>query len=430
MSISIAGNDWGLLMGLYNLLTTSASGMNAQSALLNTVSDNIANVSTVGYKEATAEFSSLVLNSGLTGDYQSGSVLVHPEVEIDGQGSLESGTSTSNLAIKGNGFFIVEGPGNTPVLTRAGAFTVSNSGELVNAAGYTLLGYAAGTSGVANGYSGLLPVNVSSTGLQATPTTSGQLYVNLPEAATAVGAANLPSMNSATATYTEKTSLTAYDNLGGQVTLDVYLTKSAAANTWEVAVYNAAGAPTTGTFPYSAGSLLGSGTLSFNSTTGALTGGSPISFTIPNGSTVSLDMSQTTQLTAAYQLDRATTNGNAPSAVKDYTIGTDGTVSITYTNGSSKALYTIPLATVASPNNMTVISGNAYVPNQASGTAQIGTAGTGAYGLIASSQLEGSTVDLASELTTMIAAQNNYEANSKVFNTGSQLFQVLVNLGK
>ena len=139
-------------MGLYSLLTTSASGMSAQSALLNAISDNIANVSTTGYKEASTEFSSLVLSSGLDSDYQSGSVIVDPRIAIDGQGALNSTTSTTDLAIQGNGFFIVQGPNNQPVLTRAGSFVKDSTGNLVNAAGYTLLGYPTGTSGVANGF--------------------------------------------------------------------------------------------------------------------------------------------------------------------------------------------------------------------------------------------------------------------------------------
>jgi flagellar hook protein FlgE len=110
-------------------------------------------------------------------------------------------------------------------------------------------------------------------------------------------------------------------------------------------------------------------------------------------------------------------------------IGTDGTLSAVYQNGSVVPAYNIPLATVASPDKMTVISGNAFQPGLVSGAAQIGTAGTAGLGAIKSSALEASTVDLASELTTMIAAQNNYQANSKVFNTGSTLLQVLINLG-
>ncbi len=421
-------------MGLYSLLTTSASGMSAQSAWLNAISDNIANVSTIGYKQASTEFSSLVVATGLTKDYQSGSVVVNPHLGVDGQGALNSTTSTTDLAIQGSGFFIVQGPNNQPVLTRAGSFTKDSTGTLVNAADYKLLGYQTGKSGIANGFSGLVPVNLNSIALQATPTTSGKFYVNAPSNATVVAAANLPSTNATGSTPTEKTSLATYDNLGNQVTLDIYLTNMGN-NQWDVAVYNAADA-TGGTFPYTSGGVAdqplnaGNTTLTFDGTTGALTSGSPLTFTVPNGQQMTLDMSQSTQLATSYTVLTASTNGNAPSQVAGVSISKDGTVSVTYQNGSSAPVYTIPLATVPSPDAMSVMSGNAYVPGMQSGAAQIGTASSGGLGTIQSSMLEASTVDLATELTDMIESQNNYQADSKVFTTGSQLLQVLINLGK
>lgn len=432
-------------MGLYGLLTTSASGMSGQSALLSTVSDNIANVDTVGYKKATTEFSSMVLGSNV-GDYQSGSVNVDPVTAVDGQGPITSTTTDTNMAIKGNGFFVVEGANAQPVLTRAGAFTQNNSGYLVNSAGFTLLGYKTGTTGVANGYAGLTPINLNNLALTATPTTSGQLYVNLnsnsQSVATTTPAGVVPSTNSASSTYTNKTSLVTYDNLGNQVTLDVYFTNESTSTNpdqWDVAIYNAADA-TNGGFPYTttSGGVTTNDTplnspdttMSFNSTTGALTSPTSLTFTIPNGQSMTLDMSQTTQLATTYTLVSASANGNAPSPVSSVNIATDGTVSAVYENGSTQSVYTIPLATVASPDNMTILSGNVYQPNLKSGSAQISTAASGGLGEIQSSAVEGSTVDLASELTTMIEAQNNYQADSKVFNTGSQLLQVLINLAK
>ena len=301
----------------------------------------------------------------------------------------------------------------------------------MNAAGYTLLGYPAGTTGVSNGYGGLTPVNLSTLGLKASPTTSGELYLNLPSASASLSASTtLPSTNPATgATYTEKTSLSAYDNLGNQVTLDVYLSNVSTtgnAPSWEVDVFDASTA-TNGGFPYTSGPLT-TQTLTFDPSTGALTSGSPISIAIPNGKTMSLDMSQSTQLATTYTILQASTNGNAPSQVSNVTIGSDGTLSTVYQNGATIQQYTIPLATVVSPDSMTTVTGNAFEPNTGSGAAQIGKAGLGGVGKIASNALESSTVDLSTELTTMIAAQNNYQANSKVFQTGSQLLQVLIGL--
>jgi flagellar hook protein FlgE len=193
-----------------------------------------------------------------------------------------------------------------------------------------------------------------------------------------------------------------------------------------VDVYNAADA-TNGGFPYTSGPLT-TQALTFNSSTGALTSGSPISIAIPNGQTMSLDMSQSTQLATSYTILQASTNGNAPSQVSSVSIGSDGTLSTVYQNGATIQQYTIPLATVVSPDSMTTATGNAFEPNTGSGAAQIGKAGLGGVGKIESSALESSTVDLSTELTAMIAAQNNYQANSKVFQTGSQLLQVLIGL--
>lgn len=414
-------------MSLYGLLTTSASGMSAQSTLLSTVADNIANVDTTGYKDASTQFSSLVLDTGGS-NYQSGSVIADTTTAIGAQGSITSTTSPTDLAIQGNGFFVVDGPGGQPVLTRAGSFTENASGDLVNAAGYTLLGYASGTTGVANGYSGLEPINLNSIALTASPTTSGDLYLNLPSNSTAVTtAADLPSANAATATPTDETSIVTYDNLGNQVTLNVYLTNTGG-NTWEATAYNAADA-TNGGFPYTSGPLA-TKTLTFDLATGALASTSPtsLSIPIPNGSTMTLDMSQSTQLATSYTVLAASANGNAPSTVSSVSISSNGTVSALYQDGKSVSPYTIPLATVSSPDNMTVISGNAFEPSLSSGSVQIGAAGTAGFGNIQSSALESSTVDLSNELTTMIAAQNNYQANSKVFQTGSQLLQVLIGL--
>ena len=141
-------------------------------------------------------------------------------------------------------------------------------------------------------------------------------------------------------------------------------------------------------------------------------------------------MSQTTELATDYTILQANTNGNAPSQVASVNIAADGVLSTVYENGATVAQYEIPLATVVSPDNMTAVTGNAFQANANSGAAQIGKAGLGGVGTIESNALESSTVDLASELAQMIAAQNNYQANSKVFQTGSQLLQVLISLDR
>lgn len=417
-------------MGLYGMMRTSASGMAAQANRLGTVADNIANSSTTGYKRASTEFSSLVLESGGS-EYVSGSVETHVRYAISEQGSFKFTTSATDLAVKGNGFFIVSGNGDQTFLTRAGSFVKDSEGDLVNAAGYKLMGYnlAGGSpSVVANGTAGLEAVNIGALALQSNPSTQGNLYVNLPSNASVVAAADLPSANAATASYTAKTSLVAYDNLGNRVTLDVYASKTAS-ETWEIAVFDQAAAASGGGFPYSSGPL-STATLTFDATTGHLAAASPTSLSIPvpNGQTVTLDMSQTSQLAADYAVLDAKMDGNAPSQVDHIDIDNEGYLFAVFENGARVATYRIPLADVASPDNLQPIAGNLYTPSVDSGDIQVGFAGEGGFGVMVSSALEQSTVDLASELTTMIESERNYTANSKVFQTGAELMDVLVNL--
>src|SRR5690606_13730136 len=119
---------------------------------------------------------------------------------------------------------------------------------------------------------------------------------------------------------------------------------------------------------------------------------------------------------------------NAPSTIDKVEISRDGTVYARYKDGGTKALYKIPLASVTSPDQMTALAGNVYSQSSESGQVSVGFANQGKLGSIVSGALENSDVDIAEELTSMISAQRSYTANSKVFQTGSDLMDVLVNL--
>ncbi len=419
-------------MGLYGVMTTSISGMSAQADRMGTVADNIANVNTTGYKAASTEFSTLVAE-GSVAAYVPGSVSTIARRGISEQGDLSYTKSPTDLAVSGNGFFVVQSSSGTPYLTRSGNFVPDDNGDLVNAAGFKLLGYSllngAANSAIVNSTAGLEVVGTSDLGMKATASTSGTFDVILPSDAPVTAAADLPSANAAGATYAGKSSVVAYDNLGHQLKLDIYSAKTAD-NKWEVTVYNSDGASATGGFPYAAGSQLTTSALTFNPATGGLVSPSPatLSVNIPNGATVSIDMSKTTQLASAYTPVSVTANGSPPTAVDRLEIGTDGTVTAVYADGSRVDAFKIPLAQVPSPDNLTSISGNVFSPNNASGNLQLGTAGTASFGKVVSGALEKPTVDLASELTTMVEAQRSYTANSKVFQTGAELMDVLVNL--
>ena len=320
-------------------------------------------------------------------------------------------STETNLAVQGAGFFIVSNASGALYLTRNGSFTPDTSGNLVNSSGYYLMGQNVqnGSAPIAaNSLTGLTKVNVTNAGQTATPTTTASLTANLPSTDT-------PPV--APATYNEATSLVVYDNLGGAHTINLYFANTGA-DAWNVAAFDA-----------SSGAQLGATTpLTFDPTTGALTktSASSLTFTVPGSQQpMTLDLSSMTQLATSFNVTAATANGNAPSAVSGVSFATNGSLTLNFANGTSIPAYNIPLANVVSPDNLTAVSGGAYQATSASGPVYTGTAGGAGFGLIESSSLESSTVDLATELTNMIQAQSAYEANSKVFQTGANILDIL-----
>ncbi|MCG7392030.1 flagellar hook protein FlgE [Microvirga sp. ACRRW] len=393
-------------MSLYGVLRSGVSGMTAQSNKLGTVAENIQNSSTNGYKRASTEFSSLILPSS-EGAYNSGSVTSTVRYTISDQGPISYTTSATDLAVSGNGFFVVSDPKGSPALTRAGNFVVDGkTGDLVNAAGFTLMGFKLGpdaTTPSLNSLDGMVPVNLSSFGMQASASKNGTFTGNLPYGA-AVGA-------------TKSSSLQVFDNVGNPVKINITLEKTGA-DTWDMTVEDAGGASLIGATPWE---------LSFDANGNIEAASTELSFTVPNGVPFKLDMTGMTQLAGEYSLT-GTSDGNAPSAVKSAEFAADGTVYAVYEDGSRIEAYRIPLATVPSPDNLNPRAGNVYEATNRSGGYQVGFPGTVGFGSIASGALEGSNVDIGTELTAMIEAQTSYTANSKVFQTGSELLDVLMNL--
>lgn len=417
-------------MSLYGMMRTSVSGMAAQVNRLSTTADNIANSGTTGYKRSRAEFSTLVLSEA-PGSYNSGGVSTTVQTSVSAQGMLTTTTSITDLGVSGDGFFVVQNSGGAPFLTRAGAFVPNAEGELVNAAGFKLMAYDLSSgppAPTANGYEGLTPVVIQSGSATAAPSKQGVFAANLPADAAVVVAADLPSANDATATYSAKSSLVTFDNLGRKVLLDVYSTKTDT-DTWEVTVFDKSQADPDTVFPYGEAALA-TATLEFDPANGKLAAASTrtLSIDIPNGQTMTLDMSAMSQLASGYSVLDATVDGSAPSPVALVQIAKDGTIYTQSDDGSSRAVYRIPLATVQSPDLMQVEKGNVFVPNTESGAVRIGFAGESGFGAVVSGQLENSNVDVAEELTNMIESQRSYTANSKVFQTGSELMDIIINL--
>ncbi|WP_375273886.1 flagellar hook protein FlgE [Methylorubrum thiocyanatum] len=400
-------------MSLIGVLRTGVSGMNAQSNRISTVAENIQNASTTGYKRTSAEFSSLLLDSGDVGNYNSGAVETTLRRSVSEGGPIASTNSDKDLAIQGNGFFVVSDAAGAPFMTRAGNFVVDGkTGNLVNAGGFTLMGYslANGTPNpVLNGVADLKPVNVSVMGQEARPSTGATISGNL--------SFETPVYDPATSTigYSKKNSLKVYDNVGQPVTLDVQMTKTAA-NTWSVKFFNPADATTP----------VGTATVAFDGNGKVTSGGSTL-VQVPNGREIKVDLGGLTQLSGDHALS-GTADGSSPTSVSGTAFGEDGTVYAVYSDGTRKAAFKVPLADVASPDNLSPRAGNVFTTSAESGDIQIGFAGAGGRGILKAGALEQSNVDVSTELTTMIESQTVYTANSKVFMTGNELLETLMNL--
>ncbi|WP_310620255.1 flagellar hook protein FlgE [Flexibacterium corallicola] len=399
-------------MGLYGIMNTSVSGMNAQANKLSTVADNIANVNTTGYKSVNTSFSSMVVSNAGGGSYNSGSVRTTVTQSVSFGGPIDPTSSGTDLAIGGSGFFIVNDANNASYLTRAGDFVINANGDLINTSGYYLQGYPIDSSGnistSVNSTAGLENVNVSTTTMEAVATTEALLQVNLD--------------SNANYSDVEATTFTIFDNVGNEVLLDVTYTKDAAIdNQWDMTVSEPS--PGTGTSTV---------TLTFDPLDGSLLTPSPASLSLTtSGSspqTIDFDLSGTTELAESFKTTDTARNGSAPSSIESVRIDVDGTLYGIFGNGQEEALYKIPLADVPSPDSLSLQSGNIYSVNNESGSMRIGFPGDSGFGDMYSGRLEASNVDLASQLTEMIQSQRSYSANSKVFSAGSDLLQELVNL--
>lgn len=398
-------------MSLFGMMQTGGSGMNAQANRLSTVAENIANASTTGYKRSSTEFSSLILPS-TGGSYNSGGVETKVRRSIENEGATVTTTSGSDLRINGEGFFVVSDATGNPFMTRAGAFTKNEAGNLINSGGYALQGYAyvngQAPKAIANSFDGLTNINLSSGGLTATGTTVAAFGANLDS--------RTPDNDPASTT-----SMSVYDTQGNARILDISYTKTGT-NAWSVAVTDRA-----------TGDALANTTMTFGED-GSLTT-SPVTLTTAEktyaGATlkeITIDLSKTTQLAKVFTPEPGEKDGNAPSPVAGFEIDKEGIVYVRYENNDLDPRYRLALATVQSVNNLEPQTGNVYLAGASSGEVSVGYAGTGKFGGVQDNALEGSNVDIANELTAMIESQRSYTANSKVFQTGADLLDVLVNL--
>lgn len=408
-------------MGIYGMMRTGVAGMNAQANRLTGVADNVANSSTTGYKRTDTQFSSLVMPSTRNA-YQSGGVTTHVRHDISMSGSGRGTGRSGDIMINGNGFFRVQDSAGSEYLTRAGSFQRDGDGYLQNAAGFYLLDETGKRITIKGGAGELMPgtptqnVNVNSN-LKA----DGAIIERNPQPPEAP----LPFDPNNDKSYTQKKSITVYDKQGVAVNLDVYFTKTDN-NQWEMNYgytdYSVS-PPTYQTKPMNDLQFDKDGNLQGSITNPKIT--------LPgfNGDNFefNLNFANTTQLGSNYAFEM-TQDGYAPGSYKDFSFGTHGEVMVNYSNGKSIQTGIVGLATVTAPDLLTTVSGTVFQANPDSGAQVFGHPGEGTFGQLRIGTLEESNADLGDELTDMIEAQRNYSANSKVFQTGSEVMDIIVNL--
>jgi flagellar hook protein FlgE len=430
-------------MSLYGALSIGVAGLAANSQALSATASNIANVNTVGYKEAVSHFSTFLNAENGVGNNSSAGVTVSIGQDITTQGLPTTTSSQTDMSISGNGFFVVAtnaGTTATQEYTRAGSFRPDSDGNLVNTAGLYLLGYKLDASGnVPTDASDLSVINVSTLSGTAQASSKVGLQANLQAGATVDATYAAGDMTAGNVTPDFTRTINVYDSQGGQQPVTFSFIKTSANNWAYEASYAGAASNLTATGPIS------QGTVKFNSD-GTLAsvngGGGTVSMTIPWNTTTSGLASQTisvdlgtpgstdglTQYDSASSLNGTTSDGSAFGSITGVTVAKDGTVTAQFSNGLTQDVYKIPLATFTNPDGLGQLSGNAYVSTKNSGPANINLANAGGAGGIQSQSLEGSTVDLATEFTNLITTQRAYSASARIITTADQMLQELEQL--
>jgi len=413
------------------------SGLSGASNDLDVIGNNIANANTVGFKQGQAQFADMYANSVATAVNNQigiGSQMSEVQQQFD-QGTITSTGQALDVAINGSGFFQMSANGAN-VYSRNGVFNLAANGTIVNAAGQTLMGYAANAQGIISSAS-TVPLVVPNSNLPPSATQNVSFAFNLNSQAPVIPTTT-PFNPTDSSTYSGTSSITVNDSLGGTHAVNVYFVKQATGS-WEAyATSGTNNQPVTGTSTGVAGDL---GPVSFD-TSGNLIPTppaktlAPFSFSIPNGAsnvagavqTMSMSFAGTTQYGATTGLVSSSQDGYSSSELAGFSVGPDGTLTGTYTNGKTQALGQIALATFANQNGLQDIGGNNFQQTAASGVAQVSVPGSTNHGSLQGGAVENSNVDLTSSLVDLITAQRNYQANAQTIKTQQTVDQTLINL--
>ncbi|WP_170413054.1 flagellar hook protein FlgE [Ruegeria arenilitoris] len=429
-------------MTISSSLNAGVASLKANANRLATISDNIANSSTFGYKRVETDFHSMV-TSGQGGSYSAGGVRTTSQRLIDQRGSLVTTNNSTDLAVRGRGMLPVRpssqiaGGSNEMQLTTTGSFRTNEEGYLVTESGLVLLGWRANPDGSIPAVprdtpAALEPVQLSVNQLSGAPTTQMNLRMNLPATATEAGSPG----------DTQPLSVEYFDNLGKSESMDIELVPTVpgagSSNEWTMVLRDSA----------SGGAVIGEYTLTFTDSRTA--GGTLASVATVSGgaydpATGSLvvnvaggpmeinigqigDADGITQLSDTFAPVSITRDGSAVGTMTSVQVDENGYVYAFYDTGVSRRMFQIPLADVPNPNGLTALDSQTYAPSRESGTYFLWNAGEGPTGELVSFAREESTTDIATELTSLIQTQRAYSSAATVIQTVDEMLQETTNI--
>ena len=420
------------------------SGINAAQKDLNTTANNIANVNTTGFKESRAEFGDVYATSIFSNAKTSvgnGVATAHVAQQFQ-QGSLNFTENSLDLAINGNGFFVMSDglESMDRNYTRAGAFKLDSNSFVTNSAGNYLQVYDVNNDGTPKAVSmaSTKPLQIPDTAGVPESTSNVDMTMNLPATSPVLDPTKFDPTDSGT--FTSATSVSIYDSLGESHTLSTYYIKDgtpgAPANSWLEFNYvddqpldivggqAVAAAPGTPAKPAALRLTFDSSGL-LQQQLPAIAETVPLGAILTNGAdttqTIKLNINNPTQFASAFEVSKLEQDGATVGRLTGIDIGPDGMVSASYTNGRNDKLGMIAMAKFANEQGLSQTGDTGWRASQLSGNAIAGEANTGTFGKINSSALEQSNVNLTSELVDLITAQRNYQANSRTLEVNSKL---------
>lgn len=416
---------------------TSLSGLRAAQTDMSAISHNLANVTTNGFKKSKAEFADVIASSlaqSPTMMIGSGSVTKAIRQQFS-QGNLNQTGSSLDLAIAGDGFFAVKPnqDGSQVNFTRNGSFMVDNDRYVTDAQGAKVQVFPVDGSGavIASGLDQTIALRLPATSGTPVATAATALNVNLSaNAAVKTGAFD----RFDPASYNQTTQTTIYDASGNALTMTQYFVRTQAAGggtpTSEWQVHSFVGDRQLGTDAANPQPI----TMSFDANGVMTAPAGPTQFAAVGlgGSTIeqalSLDLTGSTQLAQAFNVNARSQDGAAVGQLQGVTVGSDGTVFASFSNGESQALGKVVLANFPNPSGLRQLGNSSWAATGLAGEVSLGSPGEKGLGSLMSSMLEGSNVDMTEELVGLIAAQRAFQANAKALDTSSQISQSILNI--